>query len=112
MLIVDQPTPLHIFCKSILNRFHAEATFVHHAEICKMVLKPSKPCHVGIQWKALAEYYQMSSMYPHARVLVISNFFLLHFVLAKLATNSQRVNYSDFAWHPYNNVKRYIETMN
>ena len=26
--------------------------------------KPSKPCHVGIHWKALAEYSQMSTHMP------------------------------------------------
>ena len=28
---------------------------------CKDFGKPSKPCHVGIHWKVLAEYFQMST---------------------------------------------------
>ena len=43
-----------------------------------------KTCHVGIQLIALAEYCQMS--FPHFRL------FLHHFVLAKIATSSTRVN--------------------
>ena len=48
--------------------------------------KASKPCHVGIHWKGLAEYSQMSTH--------LSGFqsFLYHFKLAKLATSSIRVN--------------------
>ena len=30
----------------------------------KVIWKPSKPCHVGIQWIALAEYSQMSTHKP------------------------------------------------
>ena len=45
--------------------------------------KPSDPCHVGIHKKALAEYFQMSTHMPG---------FLHHFVFAKLATISIRVN--------------------
>ena len=47
---------------------------------------PSKPCHVGIHWVALA----LLDEYPCARVSVIV--FLHHFVMAKLATSSMRVN--------------------
>ena len=49
--------------------------------------KPSKPCHVGIRWDALAEYFQMST---HMLGFQFSGF-LHHFVLAKLATTSIRV---------------------
>ena len=34
------------------------------AEKCKKFWKPSKPCHVGIHLKALAEYYQMGTHMP------------------------------------------------
>ena len=27
-------------------------------------LKPSEPCHAGIHWKALTEYFQMSTHVP------------------------------------------------
>ena len=56
--------------------------------------KPSKPCHVGIHWIALAEYSQMSTHFP--RVSVIFFRFLHHFVLAKLATSSIRVKAGSF----------------
>ena len=54
----------------------------------KDVLKPSKPCHVGIHLKAFTEY---SDEYPYARVSVISQLFLCHFILVKLAVSSIRV---------------------
>ena len=47
--------------------------------------KTIKPCHIGIHWKSLAEYSQMST---HVSFF---SFFLYHFVLAKLATSSIRV---------------------
>ena len=58
----------------------------------KDLWKPSKPCHVGTHWKALAEFSQI-------RVPICQGFsdfsgFLHYFLLAKLATNSIRVNYS------------------
>ena len=31
---------------------------------CKDFWKPSEPCHVGIHWKALTEYFQMSTHLP------------------------------------------------
>ena len=49
--------------------------------------KPSKPCHVGIHWKTLAEYSQMSTHVP----VMFQSFFMWfyhHFVLAKLAISS------------------------
>ena len=51
--------------------------------------KPSKSCHVGIHWKALAEDFQMSTHLPWFQSFSV---FLYHFVLAKLATTSIRVN--------------------
>ena len=53
----------------------------YKAQGCKNLLKPSKPCHVGIHWV-------LSDEYQYARVPVIFSGFLLYFVLAKLATIS------------------------
>ena len=47
--------------------------------------KPSKPCHVGIHWKILTEYSQMSAHMPGFQWVFR---FFTHFVLAKLATSS------------------------
>ena len=59
-------------------------------EKCKKFWKPSKPCLVGIHWKAIAEYYQMSTHVPWFQV------FCIIFVLTKLAASSQRVkDYGD-----------------
>ena len=45
--------------------------------------KSSKPCHVGIHWKTLAKYSQMSTHVPG-----FQSFFRFHnFVLAKLAAS-------------------------
>ena len=33
-------------------------------EKCKTFCKPSKPCHVGIHWKDLAQYSRMSTHMP------------------------------------------------
>ena len=51
--------------------------------------KDAKTCHVGIHWKALAEYSQMSSHLSFFSDILYR--FLHHFVLAKLATSSIRV---------------------
>ena len=59
------------------------------AQGCKDFWKSLKPCHVGIHWKALSEYSQMSTYVP--RFPSFSGF-LHHFVLAKWATSSIRVN--------------------
>ena len=56
---------------------------------CKDFWKPSKPCHVGIHWIALAEYSQMNTHMPVFQSFF--RFFLHHFVLAKLAISSIRV---------------------
>ena len=53
--------------------------------------KPSKPCYVGIHLIALAKCWVLLDEYPCARVSVIFQGFLHHFVLAKLATSSIRV---------------------
>ena len=40
----------------IVNPFYAETTYVHGRKMqTKKLKKTSKPCHVGIPWKALAE---------------------------------------------------------
>ena len=56
------------------------------AQGCEVSWKPSKPCHVGVHWIALAEYYQMSTNMIYA----FSHFsaFLHYCILAKLATSS------------------------
>ena len=54
--------------------------------------KPSKPCHVGIHWIALAEYSHMSTHLPEFQSFFS---FFNHFVLAKLVTSRIRVN----GWH-------------
>ena len=59
------------------------------AQAHKDFWKPSKPCHVGIHLKALAEYSHMSTHLPGFQPF----FRILHnFVLAKVATSSIRVN--------------------
>ena len=73
---------------SPLNPFNAEATFSKSTRTQKF-WKPSKPCHVGIRWIALAEFSWMSTYLPGFRSFF--PFFLHHFVLAKLATGSIRV---------------------
>ena len=62
----------------------------------KNLWKPSKPCHVGVHWKALAEYSQMSTHLPG-----FAKFFLNHFVLAKLATSSIRVKTLHWAFYEF-----------
>ena len=69
----------------------------HRCNFNKDFWKPSKPCHVGIYWKALTEYCQMSTHLPGFQSCFVSVFFLgfsHHFVLPKLATCSIRVNTS------------------
>ena len=73
---------------AVLNPFHAEATFVHGRNM--QFWNPTKPCNVGIHWKAHAEYYQMSTHMPGFRSFFS---FLASFCIdqIKLATSSQRV---------------------
>ena len=61
------------------------------AQGCKYFWKPSKPCNVGIHWTALVEYSRMSTHKPGFQSFLS---FLHHFVLAKLAISSIRVNTS------------------
>ena len=83
-----------------VNPSNAETTFIQSTR-CKDFWKPSKPCNVGIYWRALAEYSQMSTYVP-----VFQTFFrfLHHFVLAKLATSSMA---SMVAWTPCNTNRLY-----
>ena len=53
------------------------------------LLKPSKPCHVGIHWIALAENSYMSTHLPGFWSFFK---FLHHFVLTNFATSSIRVD--------------------
>ena len=55
---------------------------------CKDFWKSSKPCHVGIHLKALAEYFQMSIHLPGFQSF---SRFLRNFVFVKLVTSSIRV---------------------
>ena len=47
----------------LLNPRNAEATFDQSTRM-QNLWKPSKPCHVGIHWIALAEDSQMSTHLP------------------------------------------------
>ena len=58
----------------------AEATVIQSTRVQRF-----KSCHVGIYWKALAEYFRMSSHMQGFQSL------FRFFVLAKLATSSVRV---------------------
>ena len=68
--------------------------FLSKAQRCKYFWKPSKPCHVGTRWKALAEYSQISTHLPGFQSFFS---FLHHFVSTKIATSSVRVKLS-FSW--------------
>ena len=65
--------------------------FSSNAQGRKKIWKPSKPCHVGIHWIALAEHSQISTHVPG-----YSRFsgFWHHFILAKLATSSIRAKFN------------------
>ena len=47
-----------------LNPSNAEAILTSKAQGCKDFRKTSKPCHVGIHWKALNQFSQMSTYLP------------------------------------------------
>ena len=71
-----------------LKPYNAESTFVHSTRTQRFS-KPSKPYIVGIHWKALAEYFLMST-----HLLRFQSFFfrfLQLFLFSKLATSSIRV---------------------
>ena len=70
---------------------------------CKDFCKPTKPCHVGIHWKALTEYSQRSN-----NLSGFSHFsgFLYHFVSAKIATSNIRVD-AEVLSHAYLKISYY-----
>ena len=57
---------------------------------CKYDWKPYQPCHIGIHWKALADYCQMSTHMPGFQFFL--KVFCIILWLAKLAISSKRVN--------------------
>ena len=59
------------------------------AQGCKHLRNTSKPWYVGIHWKALAEYPQISTICQGFSHFIS---FSHHFVLAELATTSIKVN--------------------
>ena len=71
----------------LFNPSAAEITCVQCTKK-KKKKKSTQPCHVGIHWKALTEYVQMSTHLSWFRSFFR---FLHHFLLAKLATTSIRV---------------------
>ena len=71
-----------------MNPSNAEATFDQSTRT-QTFCKPSKPCHIGIHWIDLTEYFHE---YPFTRVSVISQFFFHCYVLVKFADSSIRVN--------------------
>ena len=73
---------------STINPSNAEATYVQSTRTQRL-WKPSKPFHISTHWKALTEYSQMSTYLPGFHSFLG---FSHHFVLAKLATSSIRVN--------------------
>ena len=69
--------------KKLLIPSNAEASYFHRMTRMQRFFKTIKPCHVGIHWKALAEFSQMSTQMPGFQPFLGV---LQHFVLAKLAT--------------------------
>ena len=82
--------PIMRFTVLVIYPSNAKASFIQAQGSCKLFWKPSKPCHVCIHWKALAEYSQMITYVPGFQSF--SPAFLHHFVLAKLVTTSLMVN--------------------
>ena len=59
------------------------------AQGCNDFWKPSKPCHVGIHWIALADYSQIRTLVLRFQLFKG----VMHsFVMAKLASSRIRVN--------------------
>ena len=61
----------------LVNPSNAETTFVQSTRMQRS-LNSSNPCHVGIHWKALTEYSQMSTLVPGFQSFSV---FLHHFTL-------------------------------
>ena len=53
----------------LINPSNAEATFVQSTRM-QSFEKPSKTCHVGIHWKALAEYLDAQSSHGGRMILI------------------------------------------
>ena len=72
-----------------LNPSNAKATFIQSTRMQRFL----KTIETLSCWYSLeSSHWVLSDEYPFARVSVIFQFFLHHFVLAKLATSSIRVN--------------------
>ena len=54
-MIIQLATMIYITL-TFINPSNAEATFIHNTRTQRFKNKTSKPCHVGIYRKALAEY--------------------------------------------------------
>ena len=68
---------------------NAEATFVQYTRTPRILKTIKTQCHVGIHWKALPEYFPLST---HVSRFQSFFRFLHHFVMTKLATSSIRIN--------------------
>ena len=79
-----------IFTTRITNPSSAKTIFSKSKTMQRFFWTPSKPCHVGIHWIAIAEYSQMSTHMPWFQSFFKG--FLHHFILAKFATSSIRAN--------------------
>ena len=86
--LINLSNILRSILRAIANHSNAKATFIQSTRMQRF-LKTFKPCHIGIHWIALTEYFMMSTYVPEFQSFYM---FLLHFVLAKLATSSKRVN--------------------
>ena len=67
-------SPFTNIFKMILNPSNAEATYVQSR---MNFWKPSKSCHVGIEWKAVAEYSQMSTHVPGIQSVIFPVFCII-----------------------------------
>ena len=67
--LLQQNCGQHILITHVLSPSHAKAPLRPKDKDAGMLVlrKPSKPCDVGIHWKALAEYSQMSTHLPGFR---------------------------------------------
>ena len=79
-------TEIHNMCYLTLPMLRL---LLSKAQGCKDSWKPFKPCHVGIQLKALTEYSRMSTCKPGFQSSF--SFFVSFSILATLATSSIRV---------------------
>ena len=82
-----------LLIKWFYNPSISEVTFVQ-SKRWQLSWKPSKICHIGIHWKALAEHSQMSTQVPRLQSYFFL-FFLRHSVFATFAICSIRVKHLD-----------------